>query len=356
MIISNLSGKDDLLTNYQRSFINLTNGSIYLNKNWEIIFGNNDENLSSYYEYSDYKNSNNEQFVIDFVPFVWPIFDYPIFHSVLCYLILIVGGFGLVGNAFTLFKILCTKKLHTPTFTVIGCLALPDFLSIIFFYFVTFTNIYDYLYFYAWESMFLLPSDLYSGLQLMTYLSSIGHLLLLSLIRFLLTVHPLQSRNYLTSSIVISFSAMTWIYSFLMMIPVICLKRSALNIENNFQYMIRMNAVIHLVVETVSGLVPLFIVIRLHCFKIRALRTSTVNTHFRRRMNLVVTIVLFVFMFYHLTVIIRIIILTTSYIYNTPISFYNAVCSFEQFLAIVNYSCNPYIYFFSSLIVSCKKK
>lgn len=106
----------------------------------------------------------------------------------------IIAFLGIVGNIATIAKILHDSKFHTPTFAAIGFLALADFFSIVSF---TLSNVANMISF----DLDMLNFDYTTIVREcfdMFYLSSTGHVLLLSCVRYLITAHPFHSRQHLT--------------------------------------------------------------------------------------------------------------------------------------------------------------
>lgn len=123
---------------------------------------------------------------------------------VVMYICVVIFFLGIIGNIVTMAKIICDSKYHTPTFAAIGYLALPDFFSVISLSGFYFTNV-------------LFIRKLFIGyfiiLDNVLYFSCSGHMLLLSFVRYLITVHPLQSRQYLTVTAVSFCSLSVWVSS-----------------------------------------------------------------------------------------------------------------------------------------------
>lgn len=111
-----------------------------------------------------------------------------------------IAFFGVIGNLAAIGKIIYDQKYHTPTFAVIGQLALADFLSVITTTFYTMTSISE-----IWLHIsFIVNTSVFS---------SYFHVCFLSVVRYLITVHPLQSRPHLTVTAVCLCSLTIWISS-----------------------------------------------------------------------------------------------------------------------------------------------
>lgn len=81
----------------------------------------------------------------------------------------VIASFGILGSLVTMGNILHEPKLHTPTFAVIKYLDLTDFFQLLL-----------AICFYAF------------------YVNSSFHVVLLSTIRYFITIYPLKSRQHLT--------------------------------------------------------------------------------------------------------------------------------------------------------------
>lgn len=122
---------------------------------------------------------------------------------VVMYICVVITFLGIIGNIVTMAKIICDSKYHTPTFAAIGYLALADFFSLSFVGIYHFTNI---LYFRKLSTFFMVVDNC-------LYFSCSGHMLLLSIVRYLITVHPLHSRQHLTVQAVSFCSMSVWVFS-----------------------------------------------------------------------------------------------------------------------------------------------
>ncbi|XP_052680279.1 melanocortin receptor 4-like [Crassostrea angulata] len=245
-----------------------------------------------------------------------------------------VAFFGCIGNLVTIGKIVLDPIYHTPTFAVIGQLALADFLSVTIAAFVRMTNIMNICNTCS-HFVFIVNTSA---------LISYSHLCFLSIVRYLITVHPLQSRQHLTVTAVCSCSLTIWIF---------CGVFEALltYTTENWIYTIKLSLIVNVFVL----LIVCSIITLLHVKKIRTLRNSlSVTDHSQRRMNIVVTVIIGIFVLYRLIwMAIGIIVLicfqefSDELYYQTEGLFY-----FSIFIECINFSCNPYILFLSQFICS----
>lgn len=252
----------------------------------------------------------------------------------------IIASFGFVGNLATIAKIVHDLNLHTPTFTAIGCLAMADVLSIVNLNFIIVTNNEKF----AETWIILMRSFFYY----MFYWSSSGHVLLLSIVRYLLTVHPLQSRRYLTVALIALFSLVVWLISFLF--GVIKTYLFYIHVNNGTNVLVLVNGIAY----TIALLSVCSVTILLHVWKIKAIQTSpSITRHTRKRMNLVVTGIIIVFALYQIFTIAGV-----FYTYMCKVSEDCKLTVFNVFTfggiltGCISYSVNPYLFFFLSIFLS----
>ncbi|XP_062607158.1 type-1 angiotensin II receptor-like [Saccostrea cucullata] len=260
-------------------------------------------------------------------------------HQSFVILGLIIGCLGLVGNVVAIFKILCDEKFHTPTFVVIGCLAFSDLLFIVCMFLYRFSNFSMYI-----------SSQSFPVLITMTILretifhSSVTHIVLLSVIRYLLIAYPLQSKIRLTPTVILGCSIVVWVFSSLFSALI-----SLPSIEDYIYARVRTMFFIKI---TYSGL-SVCAILTLHILKMKTLKKSSIPSSISRRMNVIIFIILFVFICYQVAYI-----LFQFSIYLVTMSVYYFVYLHDIFFILVtlNYSCNPYILFFASFLCSSSKR
>lgn len=97
--------------------------------------------------------------------------------------IITIAFFGCFENLAAIGTIIYYPKYHTPTFAAIGQLALADFLSI--------STLNKMTNFWQISNRFVIIVNTF-------IFSSYFHVCLLSAVRYLITVYPLQSRQHLT--------------------------------------------------------------------------------------------------------------------------------------------------------------
>ncbi|XP_062584023.1 somatostatin receptor type 5-like [Saccostrea cucullata] len=209
-------------------------------------------------------------------------------------LTIIIGLLGFIGNIVTILKILCDKQFHTPTFIPIGCLALPDTLNIMIIFVRKFSNLVNYVQFQHDYKENIFEFLTYFFLTETFYSCSTGHILFLTLIRYLLIVHPLQSKMRLTVSIVMTCSVMIWIYSSLLTAFILIMITTIYKdpIDRSKMVITTLNFV-----SILRSLLAFCAIIIIHIKKVKALKMSSVTNNILRRMNVIICIILSVYVF-----------------------------------------------------------
>lgn len=256
----------------------------------------------------------------------------------------IIACLGIVGNIATIAKILHDSKFHTPTFAAIGFLALADFFSIVSF---TLSNVANMISF----DLDMLNFDYATIVRAcfdMFYLSSTGHVLLLSCVRYLITAHPFHSRQHLTVTAVSLCSLSIWFVSMICAVAFFFI-RAVMEL-----YSLIMRVIYH----TIVLVIVCIIMASMHFKKLTALQNSLCETRLtEKRMNVVVVLIIFIFVLLNLSLIAenmyKYLFLQSSIPANSfGLSIYlNAITAF---CAYVNYACNPYILFFLPIFMQWK--
>lgn len=177
------------------------------------------------------------------------------------------------------------------------------------------------------------------------YFSSSGHMLLLSFVRYLITVHPLQSRQHLTVLAVSFCSLSVWVLSALN-VCVFYYTFIYMSLKFKFWFQISVNIIVVLFFCAIT--------ITLHARKIKKMKNSlSVTRQSQTRMNVVVTVITMIFVLLHIFIItktvLEILFNVTRFIFIT----------FRQCMVLtgfLNYSCNPYIFFISFTLLSRFRK
>ncbi|XP_062609704.1 melanocyte-stimulating hormone receptor-like [Saccostrea cucullata] len=266
-------------------------------------------------------------------------------------LALIIGILGFVGNIVTICTVSCYKKFHTPTFVAISCLALSDALNIIIIFLEKFLALFSYLYIqmsvYRGSFWYMVASFLPEAIVN----CSSAHIVFLSIIRYLLVAQPLESKVRLTASIVLACSVMIWFYSSLFTAFILIMLFTILKYYPS-QY--RIMKLTFVIIRVVWGLFSLCAIVIIHIKKMKALKMSSVTNSIHRRMNVVISIILIVFVCYQISCMYIYISALFYFIFGNSILFMNLLYSYNivVLLGLLNFSCNPYILFFASMIVS----
>ena len=237
---------------------------------------------------------------------------------------------GFIGNIVTVCVISCWRNLHTPTFTMIACLATSDAYSLLSYTLNMYTNIYLFLICklrilvleYCWRTLSFL-GRFNAGMQLS----------LLACLRFTAIVHPLKFKTYCTCKAVIVMS---------IIVSVIMLIISIVFIVVFYSYGNEISSVTYVVVYAVNFIVPSSLFTVIHCLKLRALRRSpALKSNSSLKMNIVVSIVLSVYIISSGSMMISGIL---ESLYLWPYSLRLVV----NLSFLINCAVNPFIYFFSS--------
>lgn len=157
------------------------------------------------------------------------------------------------------------------------------------------------------------------------YFSSSGHMLLLTFVRYLITVHPLQSRQHLTVLAVSFCSLSVWVLSALN-VCVFYYTFIYMSLKFKFWFQISVNIIVVLFFCAIT--------ITLHARKIKKIKNSlSVTRH----------------IFIITKTVLEILFNVTRFIFIT----------FRQCMVLtgfLNYSCNPYIFFISFTLLSRFRK
>ena len=265
------------------------------------------------------QNCANIPFIaIDFV--FWPTFS----------IILSIFILGCIGNILTVVIVLCSKKLHTPTFTMIACLAVSDAFSLSVCILVYYTNIDHLMYCSKIDDKFV--SALLVVIDLQSRLNAGSQLCILASLRYVAIVNPLKFKINCTTRRIIIISVLGWVVVLLIAISVVCAG------SNGFTSTIQLCNIL-LFINVANFIIPTSIFITLHCLKLRALRRSpALNNKSLVRMNIVITLVLIIY------------ILSASLICidRTLSCFSHFTIEYDKIAFLLNCAINPFIYFFAS--------
>eukprot|EP00105_Crassostrea_gigas_P037616 XP_019921764.1 PREDICTED: CX3C chemokine receptor 1-like [Crassostrea gigas] len=118
---------------------------------------------------------------------------------------------GFIGNSFTVCFVIFSKQLHTPTYVMIGCLALSDLLASVTRYVTILPD--------PFESFFNehYHENIYDIVSFLFIHSAFFHMVLVSYVRFVFITNPLRSLK-LTCKTILWMSCVVWISSIIVSI------------------------------------------------------------------------------------------------------------------------------------------
>lgn len=262
-----------------------------------------------------------------------------------CFVIVMLG---LLGNLLTICKIVLDKSLHTPTYTAIGFLAFSDIMSLIFSALSWFTNIRTYLIATHYhDQTFLNTQDMFYILELMVYHVSLCQIILLVVLRFGLTVNPIECKIHASTSLILIASAAIWIYNACVWFTFRVVFKTL--VRQNRNQFLKWATIVEVSVRCLAMLVTLSIMAILHYLKMRAIKTSSVKCNVKRRMNQIVAIIVVILAFYGISYLLATIVMFVS---DRTVTAYFS--TFHQIIGFVHFSSNPFVYFIFAFV--CKKK
>lgn len=255
----------------------------------------------------------------------------------------VIAVLGVIGNIVTIVIISYRSKLKTPTFVAIKCLAVSDFFGLITVLLEHFTNALSILF--TQKNIFIM---LYRFILFTVLHNSPCQVLLLCAVRYLLVVHPFDSRRYLTVTVVSLGSLTLWILSFVFAVIFGYLISSFYN--DSILYSAIKNSVS--IIQVLYLLAVVIIILIMHYKKILIIRKSSTRRQIDTKMNLIATVMLFGFVvcripmtvFFILTLIRRL-DLFLEHMGNSYI-----------LLSIITFSYNPYILFLLTNLKYCRRK
>ena len=251
---------------------------------------------------------------------------------------LLIFTSGFIGNIVTVAVISCWRKLHTPTFTMIACLAVSDAYSLLYYTLYRQTNVWLLILCYefvAWMYSFPMTFVTFNVFLQFARFNGGMQLCLLACLRFSAIVYPLKYQAYCTCKAVIVLSAVT---------SVIILMSSA--VESTLHVALKYNCAVRTPLVALNFIVPTTVFISLHCLKLRALRRSpALNNTSSWRMNVVLIVLMSVYVMSSTSILIASIVGCII----RDVRFLNT--DFDVIITtslLLNCAVNPFIYFFSS--------
>lgn len=262
--------------------------------------------------------------------------------NIICAVIAVLGG---IGNIVTIVIISYQSKLHTPTFVVIKCLAVSDFFGLFTFSFQYFTSVLTFLRRQNTSTY----ANLFEIIVNAVYLNSPSHVLLLCAVRYLLVVHPLDSRRYLTVTVVSLGSLTSWILSFVFAVIYVSLYSAFGVRDQNIGLALEMASTIIVILYLVLSVI---IIISMHFKKMAAIKTSATKGQVHNKMHCIAFVMLFCLVLCRLPDIVVHFFLFVKKMELFTIHLRN--CYFV--LNCFTHSYNPYMLFVFSCLKSCRKK
>ncbi|XP_056017043.1 melanocyte-stimulating hormone receptor-like [Ostrea edulis] len=238
-------------------------------------------------------------------------------------------SFGMVGNLITMVVIVVMKRLHSPTYVTIACLALSNCMASS----IRYTRFLFYVFQYSFQDYLRLRVlEIFSFLFLH---SANFHIVLLSYIRYVFIVKPLKSLE-ITCTKVFKLSVIIWVFS--LIISGVYGVRHVLYTTDMISFDLANKTEIGFALYVVG--VPFVLV---SCFHIRKI-CHLLNKPKRKEGCRVKATHSMSIMF---SIIIMVYLLTTVYpMLHTVLLFRCKYCNdLFNFFLLVNNSINPYIYF-----------
>jgi hypothetical protein len=245
----------------------------------------------------------------------------PLYIDVIC---LIIAAIGIIGNLATIVAVVINLKLRKPYFLCILTLAVADFLSICCMTATIFLEFEFTTYLLCIKPSFYGLASLYASMQL----NSTLQVLLIASIKFLLLVYPIESRTYVTNSLVVilfftilSVSACTAFLVFYFIMKKVQADEDTTSVR--------------IAPVVVMNFPPVLIITILHFIKVIKLRKSPALKKEVQTMNRVVTIILGIFTVHHIQ---KFITLTQN------IEILHFLSKTLTISALINHASNPLIY------------
>lgn len=244
---------------------------------------------------------------------------------------------GLIGNSITLCFVAVSKRLHTPTYVLIGCLAVSDLLVSV----TRYVQIFEKSFFKEYTQIYI-----YWTFSFLFLHSAFFHMVLVSYVRFVFITNPLRSL-ILTCKKILLMSCAIWISSIVVSIGYGAFK--VLKLMNIISFETAVLAEIGFGLY-VSGL-PFIIVIIFNVRKLYYLYNQTANvrrTRIANSMSLMFWIIIVIYLLstiYPLIYVIDYAMLKERSLLNRKLDFVHHMFSFSL---LVNSCLNPLIYFMFS--------
>ena len=244
-----------------------------------------------------------------------------------------IFALGFIGNLFTVAVISYSRKLHTPTFTMIACLAVSDAFSLFVCVLLYYTNAYVLLRLCSGMNKKLVGT-LKHILDLQSRLNAGSQLCLLASLRYMAIANPLKFKIVCRSKRVVIMSVLGWLFVLISSASAVFIGAYIYVFNSDKQF-----CNIMLFMNVANFVIPTSVCITLHCLKLRALRQSpSLNNKSFARMNIVITLV----------VVIYILSSSAIFIDRAMVCYASHSLGVDKIVFLLNCAINPLIYFFIS--------
>ncbi|OWF38228.1 thyrotropin-releasing hormone receptor-like [Mizuhopecten yessoensis] len=247
---------------------------------------------------------------------------------------------GIITNLIVVFVIVKDSRLRRPTFIAIVALSLSDFTFLLFRYirYVVMGYFRDLISAHVMKTIKFV-CDL---VGLTAGGSSIMHVLLLSVLRYYIVVHPLKSHIAITNKRIILVSLCVWVFSALN--GWFYLYAVIINRENDLQ----MSKVTNITITLVMSILPLATILFFHVLKARTLKDSLAacKLNATKQMSQIVTFVIVTYIVTTTPANTRdILVISWGHSKETWMMVFGQI---GRLLLFMNYAINPFIYFVHS--------
>ncbi|XP_060070620.1 thyrotropin-releasing hormone receptor-like [Ylistrum balloti] len=252
----------------------------------------------------------------------------------------VIAVCGIVTNFIVILVITKDSRLRRPTFTAIVALSISDFTFLLFRYirYVITGYFRDVISLHVMKNIKFV-CDL---VGLTAGGSSIIHVILLSILRYYIVVHPLKSHIAITNRRIMLVSLGVWVFSGLN--GWFYLYAVIINRQNDLQ----MSKVTNIVVTLVMSILPLVIILFFHVLKARKLKDSIAacKLNATKQMSQIVTFVIVTYIVTTTPVNTRDILLISWG--DSKETWMMVFGQIGRLLLFLNYAINPFIYFVHS--------
>lgn len=258
--------------------------------------------------------------------------------SVFIHIICIVG---IVANFVAILTICLDKKLHRPTFAAICCLSFSDFVFMLSRYIKYI--LHTYCKQMMSKSTYVAVVRTMDALGLARGKSSIAHIVLLSILRYVVVVHPLQSNIWVTNKRIITASGITW---FVVSGSTMYFMYAVGTFQEKPN--LKLAQVSNIAITAIWSFLPVIVIISFHIMKAKQLEKSLSACTGKtiHRMSKMVTLIVIAFVVTMTPINIKD-ILEISFGFHKE-EWFVVYRHISRLLLFANYTVNPFIYFVHS--------